>query len=559
MERRRKKKKKRRRHWSLASLSLSLSLSLFNYQLVVARRFSRFLSLSPNLLSSERPPPELSLTRSILPPPPPRPPRSQTFPPKTRKRNPVARFLARHGASLSLLLLVVLGLGAAAHLRQARSCSQLTQRLHHDITELQNEHGHAVSSSDATAQQAGALQHQLDEARHELAAARAASAERDRRLAEAEAAAHGHAASAHGSSAEVQALRSRADTLALSLAAAERERDEARHLLEAEKALLLRREAEWKAAEAAAHAKGAESYGGHQGDGDNDHTGFLQVAKLLEVSSFSVFSLFFFFCGREREETGGATKTKTKQKNSKPTFSFLSSSNSLPPTKQDQGVTHPQGHRAMASSLARFFEDQMASALASAERGEAMPDVPVHDVSTKLISHLSHAGVASSHGVEHLFQTVDHLVDAALTHWRPPPPGATQPAPHHEEHHDPHAQQQHHEAAAGHHDPHAAAAHHEAAAGHHEAAASHHEEHHDPHAQQYHHEAAHHDPHAAAAHHEQQQQQQHHDAHHDPRAAAHAGGGHVDAHATGDPHHAPAVADAHHHQHHKVDSSGFVM
>ena len=166
----------------------------------------------------------------------------------------------------------------------------------------------------------------------------------------------------------------------------------------------------------------------------------------------------------------------------------------------------------MASSLARFFEDQMASALASAERGEAMPDVPVHDVSTKLISHLSHAGVASSHGVEHLFQTVDHLVDAALTHWRPPPPGATQPAPHHEEHHDPHAQQ-------------------------------------------YHHEAAHHDPHAAAAHHEQQ----HHDAHHDPRAAAHAGGGHVNAHATGDPHHAPAVADAHHHQHHKVDSSGFVM
>ena len=164
MERRRKKKKKRRRHWSLASLSLSLSLSL---QLPVGRR-SPLLSLSLSL--SE--PPLLRKTssgafaHSLHPPsPPPLPPRSQTFPPKTRKRNPVARFLARHGASLSLLLLVVLGLGAAAHLRQARSCSQLTQRLHHDITELQNEHGHAVSSSDATAQQAGALQHQLDEAR----------------------------------------------------------------------------------------------------------------------------------------------------------------------------------------------------------------------------------------------------------------------------------------------------------------------------------------------------------------------------------------------------------
>ena len=189
----------------------------------------------------------------------------------------------------------------------------------------------------------------------------------------------------------------------------------------------------------------------------------------------------------------------------------------------------------------------MAGALAAAERGEAVADVPVHDVSTKLISHLSHAGVASSHGVEHLFQTVDHLVDAALTHWKPPGASlaATQPNHHHDEGaahaHDPHAQQQqqHHS------DPHAQ---------------QHHEQHHDAHAG---HTG---DPHAQQ-HHEQQHHEQQHQQHPDPHAAggAHHGaaGGHIDAHATGDPHHHPPADHHHHeqqhHQHHKVDSSGFVM
>ena len=83
------------------SLSLSLSLSLFNYQLVVARRFSRFLSLSPNLLSSERPPPELSLTRSILPPPPPPSPPIPNLPPQTQKAEP-RRPLPRQTRRLAL-------------------------------------------------------------------------------------------------------------------------------------------------------------------------------------------------------------------------------------------------------------------------------------------------------------------------------------------------------------------------------------------------------------------------------------------------------------------------
>lgn len=236
-----------------------------------------------------------------------------------RKRNPIARFLAWHGASLSVLLLIALALGGAAHLRQSRACGALTQRLHHDITELQNEHGHAQASGDATAQQVNALHHQLEEARRELATTRAASAERDRRLAEAEAAAHGHAINAHGASAETEALRSRADTLTLSLAAAERERDEARHLLEAEKALHLKKEAEWKAAEAAAHAKG-ESYGGHHGDGDDDHTGFLQVAKLLEVLIFPSFGV------GEREEEDTEEKREEKDESKEKNSTFFSSS-----------------------------------------------------------------------------------------------------------------------------------------------------------------------------------------------------------------------------------------
>ena len=504
----------------LLSLQLPVRSSSLTRSLAL---FSVFL-LTLNLL---RPAPLLTLNETPNPPT-----QKKTF----RKRNPLARFLGRHGASLSILLLITLGIGAAGHFRHARACNSLTTKLHRDITELQNEHGHARASGDATAQQVNALQHQLEETRRELAATRAASAERDRRLAEAEAAAHGHAATAHGASAETEALRSRADTLALSLAALERERDEARHLLEAEKALHLKKEAEWKAAEAA-HGRG-ESYGGHQGDGDDDHTGFLQVAKLLEVGI-----LLLFFSGSEREREKGATRN-LKGKKSSASFSFLIFDKCPSPPflqRQEQGVKHPQGHRAMASSLARFFEDQMASALATAERGEALPDMPVHDVSTKLISHLSHAGVASSHGIEHLFQTVDHLVDAALTHWKPPSASLATTQPHHQEdaghHHDPHAAA--HLDAAGNHNPHAAA--------HHE---QHDAQHHDPH------DAQHHDPHAAA----------HHDEH-APDGAHH--GGHIDAHAAGEPHHAPAAADPHHHgqqqhheehhHHHKVDSSGFVM
>jgi len=270
-----------------------------------------------------------------------------------RKRNPIARFLARHGASLSVLLLIALALGGAAHLRQSRACGALTQRLHHDITELQNEHGHAQASGDATAQQVNALHHQLEEARRELATTRAASAERDRRLAEAEAAAHGHAINAHGASAETEALRSRADTLALSLAAAERERDEARHLLEAEKALHLKKEAEWKAAEAAAHAKG-ESYGGHHGDGDDDHTGFLQVAKLLEVLIFPSFGV-----GERREEEDTEEKREEKDESKEKTqlfFLLLSSSSPFSPPPTGSGrhpPAGPQGPGLLPGSLLR--------------------------------------------------------------------------------------------------------------------------------------------------------------------------------------------------------------
>lgn len=47
------------------------------------------------------------------------------------------------------------------------------------------------------------------------------------------------------------------------------------------------------------------------------------------------------------------------------------------------------------------------------------PHASPHDISTQLITLLSGLGVTSEHGLDHLFSTVDHLVDAALTHWGP--------------------------------------------------------------------------------------------------------------------------------------------
>ena len=155
--------------------------------------------------------------------------------------------------------------------------------------------------------------------------------------------------------------------------------------------------------------------GGHASD-DDDHAGFLQVATLLE----------------------------------------------------EQGVKHPGGTKALASTLAKFFERQMADVMASAERGDKVADTPAHDISSKLIQTLTEQGVTSSHGLDHFFQTIDHLTDAALTHWAPSPPGD------HAQHHaDAHAQAAHH-GGGGHHDAHAQpdAAHH--GGGDHHADAAHH-------------------------------------------------------------------------------------
>lgn len=192
-----------------------------------------------------------------------------------------------------------------------------------------------------------------------------------------------HASHGHGATAaELDVLRSRVDTLTRSLADKTREADDARRALETEKELHLKKEAEWRAS------------GGHGGGGDDDdHAGFLQVATLLD----------------------------------------------------EQGVKHPAGTKAMAVALAKFFERQMADVMAAAERGDKVADTPAHDISSKLIQTLTEAGVTSSHGLDHFFQTIDHLTDAALTHWAPSPPG------------DHHAQQQqqHHDTA--HHQPHGAA------------------------------------------------------------------------------------------------------
>lgn len=215
-----------------------------------------------------------------------------------------------------------------------------------------------------------------------------------------------HATHGHGATqAEVDALRSRVDTLTRTLADKTREADDARRALETEKELHLKKEAEWRA-----------GGGGHASD-DDDHAGFLQVATLLE----------------------------------------------------EQGVKHPGGTKALASTLAKFFERQMADVMASAERGDKVADTPAHDISSKLIQTLTEQGVASSHGLDHFFQTIDHLTDAALTHWAPSPPGD------HAQHHaDAHAHAAHHDGG-GHHDAHAQpdAAHaggggdHHADAGHH--------------------------------------------------------------------------------------------
>ena len=94
------------------------------------------------------------------------------------------------------------------------------------------------------------------------------------------------------------------------------------------------------------------------------------------------------------------------------------------------------------------------------------PHATSHDISTQLITLLSGVGVTSEHGLDHLFSTVDHLVDAALTHWGP------------EETSEGHnVGAEHHEAAAGGHEPHPAPVpgHHEAShpAHGHDAAAAH--------------------------------------------------------------------------------------
>ena len=130
-------------------LSLSQLLSSTTSWFVAvgdALRFVLLLLLSPSLL---RPPLfQTPVASAHSFPPDPLPQQKKTPKKKCRKRNPLARFFARHGASLSVLLLLALGAGAAAHLRQARGCSALTQKLHHDIVELQNEHGHARASGD---------------------------------------------------------------------------------------------------------------------------------------------------------------------------------------------------------------------------------------------------------------------------------------------------------------------------------------------------------------------------------------------------------------------------
>jgi hypothetical protein len=55
------------------------------------------------------------------------------------------------------------------------------------------------------------------------------------------------------------------------------------------------------------------------------------------------------------------------------------------------------------------------------ESGANVRDTPSHEISTMLVTLLNEQGVISAHGTQHMFATVDHLVDAALTHWAPSP------------------------------------------------------------------------------------------------------------------------------------------
>jgi hypothetical protein len=226
--------------------------------------------------------------------------------------------------------------------------------------------------------------------------------------------------STHGHTAtatEADGLRARVDALTRELVEKAKDVDEAKRALEAEKAAHARHEAEWKAG----------GGGGSGADHADDHAGFLQVAQLLD----------------------------------------------------EQGVKDPRGVPAFAATLARFFEDRMADAMARAERGEPVPETPAKDISTRLIGALTELGVTSTHGLDHLFQTVDHLVDAALTHWGPA--GGAAAAEQHggggDHHADAHAAGDHHPPphAPDHHaEPHADAGHaaHDAGHGHHRPDAS---------------------------------------------------------------------------------------
>ena len=69
------------------------------------------------------------------------PPRSPPLPSSRRKKNPVARALARHGGVLSLVLLLALGAGGVAYHRQGAACRAAAATAHARITELQNDHG----------------------------------------------------------------------------------------------------------------------------------------------------------------------------------------------------------------------------------------------------------------------------------------------------------------------------------------------------------------------------------------------------------------------------------
>ena len=215
-----------------------------------------------------------------------------------RKRNPLARLLSRHGGLLALLLFGALTVTGFAFLNQAKACRAATGRL----AALEAEHGVVKHTGDRTreladakAREAATLASALEDARKEARLATERATERERRVItlEAELAAakkaHGGAAAdaavAAGLRAELDIQKARVDGLT-------------KELVDAKRAL------ELKEAERAAAVAGG---GGHGSDDHGDHTGFLQVAKLLE----------------------------------------------------EQGVKDPRGAPALAATLAKFFEDQM--------------------------------------------------------------------------------------------------------------------------------------------------------------------------------------------------------